>query len=397
MPVIQNHSSVSHFKYPFNELEIERWSSEQRAQLGGTATFALVFCSAECAAQADDLMEIVQIYGHVPTVLGCTGTGLIAGSCEIENDPGVTIALYRFPNTTAHAHHIPASCLIENSRRDQIRRHLPDDDVDINAWLLFASSESIGNESWLPAWDLATQGSVTIGGFGSSSQENPVTHLFINGKTYTGGAVALGLQGEVTIEPLLSQGCRPIGSPWIVTEADYNVIHKIGNRPILEVLRDTLEDMPQEEQALAHGNVFIGLVLDEYKQSFGTGDFLVRNLAAIDPKTGAVAIATPLRVGQNLQFQIRDPHTAAVDFEELLKAKQRLLKERAVYGACLCDCIGRGSSLYGVPDQDVNTIQNALPGLPIAGLFCNGEFGPVKQSTRLHGYAASLGLFVERS
>lgn len=367
---------------------------EQRKQLGGTATFALVFCSAECASHADELMEIVQIYGHVPTVVGCTGTGLIAGSSEIENDPGVTIALYRFPNTRAHARHIPASCLIEDSTPERISRYLPGAEIEMNAWLLFASSESIGNESWLPAWDSATKGSVTIGGFGSSSQENPVTHLFINGKTHTGGAVAIGLEGEVTIEPLLSQGCRPIGSPWIVTEADYNVIHKIGNRPILEVLRDTLEDMPQDEQALAHGNVFIGLVLDEYKPSFGTGDFLVRNLAAIDPKTGAVAIATPLRVGQNLQFQIRDPHTAAVDFEQLLKAKSQLLQKRQVYGACLCDCIGRGSSLYGVPDQDVSTIQSALPGLPIAGLFCNGEFGPVKDSTRLHGYAASLGLFV---
>lgn len=396
MPVIQNHSVVSHFKYPFNESEIEQWSRQQRDELGGAATFALVFCSSECVAEAQELMEIIQIYAHVPTIIGCTGTGLIAGSSEIENDLGVTVALYRFPDTQAHARHIPARCLIDNEDPARIRKHLPSDSIDINAWLLFASSESIGNESWLKVWDEATEGRVTVGGFGSSTTENPTTALFINGKIYDEGAVALGLQGDVTIEPLLSQGCRPIGSPWIVTEADYNIIHKIGNRPILEVLRDTLEDMPQDEQALAHGNVFIGLVMDEYKQSFGTGDFLVRNLAAIDPKSGAVAIATPLRVGQNLQFQIRDPHTAAVDFEQMLKAKSQDLKQREVYGACLCDCIGRGTSLYGVPDQDVKTIQDALPELPIAGLFCNGEFAPVKERTLLHGYAASLGLFVKR-
>ena len=58
------------------------------------------------------------------------------------------------------------------------------------------------------------------------------------------------------------------------------------------------------------------------------------------------------------------------------------------------DCIGIGL-LYGVPDQDVSAIQ-VLPGLPLAGLFCNGEFGPVQDRTRLHGYAASLGLFVDR-
>ena len=110
MPVLQSHSAVKHFNYPFREADIEKWSAAQQSRLGGTATFALLFCSTECAAHMDELMEIVRIYGHVFTIVGCTGTGLIAGSREIENDPGVSIALYHLPNTRAHAHHI-SSCL----------------------------------------------------------------------------------------------------------------------------------------------------------------------------------------------------------------------------------------------------------------------------------------------
>ncbi|ADE54950.1 FIST signal transduction protein [Coraliomargarita akajimensis] len=397
MPILPNHAAVTHFPFPFSEAEIQRWSAQQRRELGGPATFALIFCSQEHVDDISDLIEIVQIYAHVPTVVGCSGVGLIANSDEIENDAGVSIALYRLPGTQAIAHHIPTSCFGTVDTPASFKRDLGSSLDQANAWMLFASSESIGHDSWLPAWNQATGGKVTIGGFASSPSENPQSHLFLNGQHYQDGAVALSLEGHVTIEPLLTQGCRPIGSPWIVTEAEHNLIHKIGNRPILEVLRDTLENMSDDDQQLAHGNIFIGLVLDEYKSSFGTGDFLVRNLAAIDPQTGAIAIATPPRIGQNLQFQIRDPHTAAIDMEELLKRKKARLQGRRIYGGCLCDCIGRGASLYGAPNQDVSAIQNALPGIPLSGIFCNGEFATVKQQTQLHGYAASLGLFVEKN
>lgn len=129
----------------------------------------------------------------------------------------------------------------------------------------------------------------------------------------------------------------------------------------------------------------------------GTEDFLVRNLAAIDPNTGSVAIATPPRVGQNLQFQIRDALTASVDFEELLKRRLGKLRDRQIYGACLCDCIGRGSSLFGVSNHDAGIVHRLIPGMSLSGLSCNGEFAPVAGRTRLHGYAASLGLFVSKA
>ena len=152
--------------------------------------------------------------------------------------------------------------------------------------------------------------------------------------------------------------------------------------------------MSHADQKQAKGNVFIGVVVDEYKEDFEIGDFLVRNLAAINPSSGSVAIATPLRVGQNLQFQIRDAETASLGFEQLLKEKAEALRGSEVLGSCLCDCIGRGCSLYGVPDHDISMIHSVFPELPVGGLFCNGEFATQEKRTLLHGYAACLGLFV---
>lgn len=396
MSVISGHSVVKYFNLPFSEAEVEAWAKAQTETLAGPATFGLLFTTPGCSSRAKEIMEIVRIYAQVPTIIGCSANGLIANQHEIENEAGFCVALYHLPDTQARAIHLPLEPF-ENADRPGALRTALGNPGTVNAWILFASSESIGNEAWLPDWDQATDHRTTIGGFASSAPEESESTLYLNGDVLTEGAVALGLEGAVTIEPLVSQGCRPVGSPWTITQADHNIIHKIGNRPILEVLRDTLESMSQQEQQQARGNIFIGLVLDEYKSSFGTGDFLVRNLAAIDPKTGAVAIATPLRVGQNLQFQIRDAHTAAIDFEQHLQAKAADLAGRAIYGGCLCDCIGRGTSLYGVPDHDVGTIHEIYPNLQVAGLFCNGEFGPGKNRTLLHGYAASLGLFVKRA
>ena len=396
MSVLSGHSVVKYFTLPLNEVEIEHWAKAQKEALAGSATFGQLFTTPECSTRAKEIMEIVQIYAHVQTIIGCSASGLIAGNQEIENEAGFCVALHHLPDTQVRAIHLPIEAFEGTDRAEKLRAALGPNSQNVNAWTLFASSESIGNEAWLPDWDQATEHRTTIGGFACAAPNQNESELYLNGAVLTDGAVALGLEGAVTIEPLLSQGCRPVGSPWTITQAEDNVIHQIGNRPILEVLRDTLEGMSQNEQQKARGNIFIGLVLDEYKASFSAGDFLVRNLAAIDPKTGAVAIATPLRIGQNLQFQIRDASTASTHFEQHLREKAAELAGRTIYGSCLCDCIGRGTSLYGVPDHDVGIIHDIYPGLPIVGLFCNGEFGPSKNRTLLHGYAASFGLFVER-
>lgn len=397
MSIVSDHTIVKHFSLPFNEVEIENWVTTQRDALAGPVTFALLFTTPECSSKAKGIMEIVQIYARTPTVIGCGASGLIAGDHEFENEAGFCIALYHLPDTHATAIHLPLEAFEATDRPRALQNAIGMQAEDSNAWMLFASSESIGNETWLPDWDHATGHRTTIGGFACAAPSEHESSLYLNGEVITEGAVAIGLSGAVTIEPLLSQGCRPVGSPWTITHAKHNVIHQIGNRPILEVLRDTLESMPQGEQKKARGNIFIGLVLDEYQASFRTGDFIVRNLAAIDPQTGAIAIATPLRIGQNLQFQIRDAQSAAIDFEAHLKARAAELRGRTIYGSCLCDCIGRGTSLYGVPDHDVRAIHSVYPELPIIGLFCNGEFGTTKNRTLLHGYAASFGLFVAKA
>lgn len=395
MPIVKNHSFVKYFGSPFSPNELENWAATTSRKINGKVTFATCFISSELSKDALEIIEILQIFGQTNTVIGCTSASLVADNREIENEAGFIASIHSLPETEADALYFSPDDLSINGCVDAEKAGTHPRYSDYNAWLLFASSQRISSENWLTEWDKSTRGAVTVGGFANTGSEDQQCLLFHNGKIEEDGAVAVGLKGRVTIEPVISQGCRPVGTPWPVTKAELNIIHKVGNRPILEVLRDTLEDMSHVDKSLARGNIFIGLVLDEYKSTFGTGDFLVRNLAAIDPQSGSVAIATPPRVGQSMQFQIRDAQTAALDFEHLLRAAETKIGRRKLYGGCLVDCIGRGSSLYGVPNHDVSAIRSVFPGLSLSGLFCNGEFGPTNGLTRLHGYAASLGLFVD--
>ena len=126
-----------------------------------------------------------------------------------------------------------------------------------------------------------------------------------------------------------SQGCTPIGETWTLTKVEQNIIHQIGNRPAYEVLAETFNQLSPEQQKTARGNLFIGLVVNEYLEDFHRGDFLIRNLLGADPRSGSIAVGALPRLGQTVQFQRRSKEAATEDMEELLVRAKKQLGEHA--------------------------------------------------------------------
>jgi small ligand-binding sensory domain FIST len=220
--------------------------------------------------------------------------------------------------------------------------------------------------------------------------------LYLNGDIFEQGGVAISFGGEVKLAGVTSQGCTPIGETWTLTKVEQNIIHEIGNRPAYQVLAETFNGLPEEEQKSARGNLFIGLVVNEYLDEFHRGDFLIRNLLGADPKSGSIAVGALPRLGQTIQFQRRSAAAATEDMNELLTRTRRNLGDATVYGGCLCSCNGRGQNLFGRPNHDAQMVQQRLGPMGLAGFFCNGEIGPVGEKNFLHGYTASLALFVKK-
>jgi small ligand-binding sensory domain FIST len=265
-----------------------------------------------------------------------------------------------------------------------------------NGWLAFIDPFHLDSEAWLKSWNEAYAPLPVMGGLASGDFTEQITQVYLNGDVFEEGGIAISFGGDVRLAGVTSQGCTPIGETWTLTKVDQNVIHEIGNRPAYEVLAETFNQLPAEEQKRARGNLFIGLVVNEYLEDFHRGDFLIRNLLGADPRSGSIVVGAAPRLGQTIQFQRRSAAAATEDMNELLAQTRTRLKSTPIYGGCLCSCNGRGQGMFGRPNHDAQLVQERLGPVGLTGFFCNGEIGPVGERSFLHGFTASLALFVKK-
>jgi len=162
----------------------------------------------------------------------------------------------------------------------------------------------------------------------------------------------------------------------------------------MEVLRALYDASSPRDQALMQSSLFLGIEMRPELQEYRRGDFLIRNLVGADPDDGALAVAAPLADGLVVQFHLRDAQTSAVDLEDrLARYRSDPRPGGAPRGALLFSCLGRGAGLYGLPDHDSEALRRHLGPLPLGGLFCNGEIGPVGERSFLHGYTSAFAIF----
>jgi len=394
--VNSDYSVVGHWSGELDETGIAKWAGELRKRLTAPqVSLGLVFVTPRFFPQAAAVLELLRLNARIPLLIGCSSGALIAGGTEIEENAGFVLALYYLPGAKLDAFYFNQERIEQADETSNWPEQTGVARERTNGWLVFADPFHIDAEGWMRSWNAAYAPVPVLGGLSSGGGEQR-TQVYLNGEVYEEGGVALSVGGDVKLRGVISQGCIPIGDTWTLTKVEQNLIHEIGNRNAYEVLVETVNGLSPEEQRKARGNLFIGLVVNEYAEEFHRGDFLVRNLLGGDPNSGVLAVGALPRAGQTIQFQRRDASAANEDMNELLGRAKSDLAGTLVFGACLCSCNGRGSSLFGKPDHDAATVQRELGPLGLAGFFCNGEIGPVGQKSFLHGFTASLALFVKK-
>jgi small ligand-binding sensory domain FIST len=397
--LVENDFSVAaHWSGEFDENALQQWAETLRSRLrANQVSLGLVFLAPKLFPHAAQVLEILQVHARVPLLVGCSSQSLIAGGNEIEESAGVVLGLYSLPGAELKACYFTQE---QVELADQpgywqgVTGTVPE---KTNGWLVFVDPFHLDSEAWLNSWNRSFPSTPTFGGLASGDFAEQRSQVYLNGEVYDEGGVAISIGGEIGLAGITSQGCTPIGDTWTLTRVDQNIIHEIGNRPAYEVLAETVSGLAPEEQRKARGNLFIGLVVvNEYLEDFHRGDFLIRNLLGADPRSGSIAVGALPRLGQTVQFQRRSASAANEDMKELIARARKRLEPGFVYGGCLCSCNGRGQNLFGRPDHDAQMVQEELGPLGLAGFFCNGEIGPVGDRNFLHGYTASLALFVNK-
>ncbi len=397
MPAQNAHSVAGHWSGGFDEPALQGWVEELRAGLAAPrVSLGLVFMSPQFFPHARQVLEILRVHGRIPLLAGCSSAGLIIGGEEVEGAPGLALALYALPDAELKACHFKQGQVEEANGPGYWQMETGVNAEQTNGWLVFADPFHLDCESWLRSWNEAYAPLPVFGGLASGEPSSAQTQVYLDGEVFEEGGVAISVGGGVKLQGVISQGCTPIGETWTLTRVEGNLIQEIANRPAYEVLAETFNSLSVSDQKKSQGNLFIGLVVNEYLEEFHRGDFLVRQLIGADPRSGGIAVGAMLRPGQTVQFHRRDARAATEDLLALLGSTRKQLAGAEVFGACLCSCNGRGQGLFGSPNHDAQMVQEQLGPMGLAGFFCNGEIGPVGEMNFLHGYTASLALFVKK-
>ena len=366
------------------------------AQIGGPPDLALLFFSPHHLEATELLAASAQQQLGARCLLGCVGESIIGNDREVEDAPAVSLWLGRW---SAGVELTPFQLTLEETSDGYTLLGWPDSleeaDPGRSALLLLGDPYTFPVDVFLEEMNESHRGLRVMGGMASGTQSPGQCRLIVGDRSVNQGAVGVLLQGDLGLRCIVSQGCKPIGRHMVVTRAHENVIAELGGKTPLVQLQELWKELPPDDQQLMRrGGLHVGRVINEYQGEFRRGDFLIRNVLGLDQDSGALAITDRMRVGQTVQFHVRDAASADEDLRALLRHDLGAHAKRPA-AALVFSCNGRGTRLFPEPDHDARAVRAEAGELPLAGFFAQGELGPVGGQNFIHGFTASVALFEE--
>jgi len=364
-------------------------SQIQDALAGRRLDLALLLVSPHYLDELDRLTLRLHELLSARVLLGASGEAVICGETELENQAAAVLWAAHLPDVQLSSFHLSQDDLQRIESDEELCEHLAVKPQQDPAFLLLGDPFSIDILDALERLQRAYPGRPAIGGMASAAPAPGRNRVIFDGQVLRQGLTGVAVWGGVRIDTLVSQGCRPIGRPLVVTRATGKLVEQLGGKEALQAFRAMLYECPRHDVELARSRgLFVGRVINEYKPTFSRGDFLIRTCLGFDEKTGVMAVDEPVRVGQTIQFHVRDAESASEDLSALLAAAD----PRPLGGLLLFSCNGRGTRLFAQPHHDARMISAHFGGAPLAGFFCAGEIGPVGGRNFLHGHTASVGV-----
>lgn len=427
--------------HPLTPSAIDHACDQAKAGLmGETPDLVQVFFSPHHSAAAATIRDTIQARLSPRCLLGISSEAVVGGAVELERAPGISILAARLPGVALTPFTGDELLPSDDSPEGLAKLALATGAMTRQrAMLLYADPFSVPMVKLLPALNKALhtgrpvhERPVIVGGMASGARSPGGNAFILNDKVMSSGLIGVSIAGNVRVDAVVSQGCRPFGPTAVITRAKGNLIFELGGRPAPEVVRDAIAELAESAKGVLSEGLLVGLVINEYKDRFGRDDFLIRNVVGLDSTSGGIAVNDIVRVGQTIRFHHRDKTTASQDLAMLLDAQQ--LKDRPA-GVLMITCNGRGTRMFGVPHHDAGAVVRAFSrvasgeelsagapvmaaepeketiltsgaaaelgtgagddALPMAGCFAAGEIGPVGGESFLHGQTACVVLFRE--
>jgi small ligand-binding sensory domain FIST len=357
------------------------------------ADWALVFMTSPHRPQFAGMLAEIQKTLGTQMITGCSASGVLTGSEEVEGRPAVAVLAVRSDTMRASTFFVS---LGENDPKNAARemaRQIGADPPGLT--ILLPDPFAARPDHLLHEVGRSNPEREAVGAAASADAELRGTFQ-LYGRNVAGKAVTgLHLSGDLRRAIGITHGCQPLGPQARITSGDGNVILEVDGRPALDVLRSCLPGSLADSLGMLGGHLFVGLPPDPLQEEIVPGEYLVRNLVAVDAGRGALIVGATVRPNEPLYFVLREGHAAREDLKEMLRRVDREAGGSRRFGLYF-NCAARGSSLYGMPGIDTAYISSAFGDLPIIGFFGNAEIAPLRGRNHLFTHTGVLSLIGDR-
>lgn len=367
----------------------EQLANRISEQLGeGPVDLLTLFFGVSHVPNAPAIVETLRQRLAPACVIGGSAAGVIGAEHEIEQGAAVTAVAARLPGVWVHPFILEHDAWQEALDDPLLFSRLAPGAHGAELVLLVADPFSLDIVHVLECFRRHAPDVRIVGGMASAAQKPGGNRLVLNDWLDGSGGVAVALKGALRADVIVSQGCRAVGPPLVVTEVNGHIVTSLDGQPALERIEQVLRELPEPERERLAQGLYVGRPTTP--QAEGRGDYLIRNLLGADRDKGAIAVGDHLRPRERVRLHVRDGASATEDLE-LLLAPQEF--DGPAGAAFLFSCNGRGHALFERPDADLKALQAALRGpVPVAGMFCAGEIGPIGGRHFVHGQAASIAI-----
>lgn len=356
------------------------------------ADFALVFLT---LPHCPDYTQMLLKIRHVTSarhLIGCSALGILTQETEAEWEPAVAVLVlsesvmgvqpFLFPNLEgrcAEAGTALGSLCTRQGSDASLAMILPDT-FTFDPDPFFRGLADIVSRP-------------VIGGGCSEDGTRSCTYQFYGEDVTQNALVGATFSGPFTFLTGMTQACHPVGEPMVITRTKGRSLLELGGRKASDVIRDLLQGPVGKNSPKDGGHLFLAYGNHPAVNHLERGAYQVRQITAVDSKTGALSVAADLSEGQVVSLCMRDSIRAQADLQAMLRELREETRSLLPAFGLYFNCCGRGRSLYGSADVDVRTIRSTLGAFPLIGFSTYAEIAPVAGENRLHNYSGVLTLF----
>jgi hypothetical protein len=334
--------------------------------------------------------------GGVP-LCGCSAEGIIAQSRTDESNHAVVVLVWR--SDEIHFHPVKALGLRENSRAvgTAVATALAPLPADALSLFVFADGLTFNFDRFRDGFEAVVgtgQPLPMLGGAAADNWQMRRTFQYLDDEVFSDGVSAALMAGKGRLACHVNHGCVAIGHERTITRCEGNVIYEVDGKPILEVLKEYLDEEEVNDFNKAIVNLCLGFKSPKaLEESYD--EFIIRFMPSKDDRTGSVSIPTEVTPGTRVWMTRRDPEKMFRGVEQLaerLRAQMGSTPPRAVFHF---DCAGRGKTMFREQDRTrlITRLQELVsPTVPWIGFYTYGEIGPVNRQNHFHNYSAVVSV-----